>query len=188
MAILRKYMGHPFRVATTALYVVLVAHVFFEHFYEIAATRGASMLSTFHVYGDILVTNKHFRRGRDVKVGDVVSFKSVYEPGERVIKRVIGMPGDYVMMDTPGSGSDTMLQVSDPYGEVRSERWLIGIGAAGTLLGDRRQPPRLEGLKNTRTDTAGIDQGKGHIQGVSVEREEEGGEWIAEAGRGFRLS
>lgn len=110
-AILNKYMGHPFRVTMFALKTIFIAHVFMDYFYDIHATRGASMLPTFHVYGDILVSSRHYRRGRDVKVGDCVSFRSVYEPGEAVIKRVVGLEGDYVLRDSPGSGSEAMIQV-----------------------------------------------------------------------------
>jgi len=42
-----------------------------------------------------------------------VTFHSVVEPGESVIKRIIGLQGDYVMLNTPGSGSDTMIQVPE---------------------------------------------------------------------------
>ena len=74
------------------------------------------MLPTFPVFGDILVTDKSYRRGgagrgKEIKVGDVVQFDSVYEPGEKVIKRVVGMPGDYVLMNTPGSRREDMVQV-----------------------------------------------------------------------------
>ncbi len=47
-----------------------------------------------------------------MKVGDVVGFDSVVEPNEKVIKRVLGLEGDYVMIHTPGSGSSSMIQVS----------------------------------------------------------------------------
>jgi len=42
-----------------------------------------------------------------VRVGDVVAFLSVVEDGERVIKRVVGLEGDFVRL---GEG-DKMLQV-----------------------------------------------------------------------------
>ena len=87
------------------------------------------MLPTFPVFGDILVTDKSYRRGgqgrgKEIKVGDVVQFDSVYEPGEKVIKRVVGMPGDYVLMNTPGSRNEDMVQVR---------------GAAVGMLGRRRK-------------------------------------------------
>lgn len=69
------------------------------------------MLPTLEVIGDYVLTNKSYRRGNGVKVGDVVAFQSVVHPGEKVIKRVVGMEGDYVMRDTPGSRSDCMIQV-----------------------------------------------------------------------------
>jgi inner membrane protease subunit 1 len=80
-------------------------------------TWGASMLPTIEVMGDHVLISKQYRRGRDIKVGDIIGFNSVYEPGESVIKRVLGMPGDYVLRDTPGSTSNAMLQVSStlPY-------------------------------------------------------------------------
>jgi len=53
-------------------------------------------------------------------VGDIVSFDSVIEPDERVIKRVLGLEGDYVMIHTPGSGSSSMIQI--PQGHC----WVVG--------------------------------------------------------------
>ena len=70
------------------------------------------MLPTLEVVGDRVLISKHYRRGRDVEVGDVIAFDSVVNPNERVIKRVLGMEGDYVLRDTPKSKSGTMLQVS----------------------------------------------------------------------------
>lgn len=69
------------------------------------------MLPTCEVIGDSFIINRQYRRGKNIKVGDVVTFHSVVEPGEKIIKRVIGLEGDYVMLNTPGSGSDTMIQV-----------------------------------------------------------------------------
>ena len=70
------------------------------------------MLPTFEVMDDYVVVDRWYRRGRGIVVGDIVTFDSVIDPGERVIKRVIGVEGDYVLRDTPGSASDQMLQVS----------------------------------------------------------------------------
>lgn len=70
------------------------------------------MLPTFEVFGDSFIMSRKYRRGKNVKVGDIVSFWSVVEPGQGVVKRIIGLEGDYVMLNTPESGSDTMIQVS----------------------------------------------------------------------------
>lgn len=76
-------------------------------------TWGASMLPTFEVGGDWVIISKVFRRGRGVQVGDIIQFDSVAEPGESVIKRVLGLEGDYVLRDTPGTTSNEMIQVSE---------------------------------------------------------------------------
>ncbi|RDL39431.1 uncharacterized protein BP5553_03771 [Venustampulla echinocandica] len=79
------------------------------------------MLPTFSAYGDSVLVSRYYRRGRGIKVGDVVTFDSVDEPGAKVIKRVLGMEGDYVMMGSPReSMSDKMLQV--PKGHC----WVVG--------------------------------------------------------------
>lgn len=69
------------------------------------------MLPTFSVTGDFVLISSFYRQGKGITVGDIVSFDSVVEPGEKVIKRVIGLPGDYVLRDTPGE-NDVMIQVS----------------------------------------------------------------------------
>lgn len=105
-----RYAGHPFRLATATLQSLLALHVFWKFGYSVEPTWGASMLPTIQVMGDHVLISKQYRRGRGIEVGDVVAFNSVYEPGETVIKRVLGMPGDYVLRDTPGR-SNVMLQV-----------------------------------------------------------------------------
>lgn len=78
------------------------------------------MLPTLNSKGDWVFINASYRRGKGVKVGDIVSFKHPMFPAETASKRVLGMPGDYVMIHTPGSGNDTMIQV--PEGHC----WLAG--------------------------------------------------------------
>ena len=69
------------------------------------------MLPTLEVTNDWVLISRAYRRGRHVAVGDIVAFDSVAEPGEKVIKRVLGLEGDYVLRDTPGT-SNVMIQVS----------------------------------------------------------------------------
>lgn len=46
-------------------------------------------------------------------MGDIVTFDSVVEPGQKAFKRVLGLEGDCVMIGTPGSGDDQMIRVSE---------------------------------------------------------------------------
>lgn len=68
------------------------------------------MLPTIQSFGDYVLISKYYRRGRGVQVGDIVSFRHPVREGEFAMKRVIGMQGDFVLMNTPDR-SDAMIQV-----------------------------------------------------------------------------
>lgn len=106
-----KYAGHPLRVFIATLKGFFLAHLIWDHFYAYSPLRGPSMLPNFEVMGDTVIVDRWYRRGRGIKVGDVVTFDSVVHPGEKVMKRILGMEGDYVLSHTPESGSDAMIQV-----------------------------------------------------------------------------
>jgi inner membrane protease subunit 1 len=69
------------------------------------------MLPTINVSGDWIVISKFHSRGRGIKVGDLVSYAHPIDgPDVNVVKRVIGLEGDFVVKD-PSDGSGDMLQV-----------------------------------------------------------------------------
>ncbi|GIZ45162.1 hypothetical protein CKM354_000834300 [Cercospora kikuchii] len=86
-------------------------HVFTNYFYVIDDCHGQSMLPTFAYTGDLVCLSRYYRRGRGIQIGDLVSFKIPIKD-EYGLKRVVGMPGDFVLMDTPGK-SDAMIQVPE---------------------------------------------------------------------------
>lgn len=90
---------------------VLAAHVFVDYFYAIHGTWGISMVPTLAASGDSVLISKYYRHGRDLKVGDIVSFKHPLREDIRASKRIIGMPGDFVLRDTPEKGQGMMIQV-----------------------------------------------------------------------------
>lgn len=55
------------------------------------------MCPTLAVSGDYLAIAKWHRRGRGIKHGDVISFTHPLVPGIGAVKRVIGLPGDFVV-------------------------------------------------------------------------------------------
>ena len=69
------------------------------------------MLPTMEVSGKWAFTSKLHARGKGVVVGDVISYIRPFAPGTHAIKRVIGMPGDFVIRDSPDGSGDEMLQV-----------------------------------------------------------------------------
>jgi hypothetical protein len=92
------------------LNVFILWHVFQSHVYEVGGTLGASMLPTLYFEGDWVVVNKFYRRGKGVQVGDVVSAQDPLRPEGLVLKRVVGMPGDFVLADSVET-TGRMIQV-----------------------------------------------------------------------------
>ena len=98
-------------------------------------------MPTFNSYGDAVLISKYYRRGKGIEVGDVVSFAHPIRPEERAMKRVLGMPGDFVCRDTPGTAAkeDAMIiqvcLLSDGNGEDRGTCANAMLsGSTGTLL------------------------------------------------------
>jgi inner membrane protease subunit 1 len=57
----------------------------------------------------ILYSSLH-RRGRGIKVGDVITYTHPIFPNNSGAKRVIGMPGDFVSVVTPGRKGDNLKE------------------------------------------------------------------------------
>jgi inner membrane protease subunit 1 len=72
-------------------------------------TDGISMVPTIpHSYRGhpyILYSSLN-RRGRNIRVGDVITYTHPLFPKQQGCKRVIGMPGDFVSVVTPGRTND----------------------------------------------------------------------------------
>lgn len=70
----------------------------------------------------ILYSSLH-RRGRNIKVGDVIAYTHPIFPHESGCKRVIGMPGDFVSVITAGRGEDDVdaVDVEGKWARVRDE-------------------------------------------------------------------
>lgn len=86
-------------------------HIFCEYFFTLSLAEGISMTPTMNATGDWLLLSKTYRRGRYVKVGDIISFKHPIDEGTYSVKRVVAMPGDFVLRDSPDT-SGAMIQVS----------------------------------------------------------------------------
>ena len=101
------------RLLWAGLQATLVYHFTFTYVAEISACYGESMIPTISLYGDWVLINKWYRHGRGVKVGDVVDFIKPTDPSFSVVKRIIGMPGDFVVSDyaDPGEEKKSALQL-----------------------------------------------------------------------------
>lgn len=82
------------------------------------------MFPTLHIRGDCLVISKRHRYGRGIAVGDIVVYKQPQFASMVSSKRVLGMPGDYVVVDIPcGEGDPDANEQSDMV-QVRCFMWL----------------------------------------------------------------
>ena len=70
------------------------------------------MLPTLHFNGDTVMISKLHSGGRWIQIGDIVSFDHPVRQGTTGIKRVVGMPGDLVLKNTPET-NDMMLMVPE---------------------------------------------------------------------------
>ncbi|KAI0515474.1 LexA/Signal peptidase [Xylaria bambusicola] len=99
------FLGHPFRVLFATAQTFALAHVVWAYGMSIGFGWGPSMLPTFLATNEWFVTDKRYRRGRGVQVGDCVVYSIPVDPGEEGLKRVMGMPGDYVLLNSPPSSN-----------------------------------------------------------------------------------
>ena len=96
----------------------LICHVFITYCYTVRSTAGISMSPTLNAIGDWVLISRRYRRGRNIDVGDVVTFHHPVKLGEGGIKRVVAMPGDIVLRDTPGNGDGLLLKVRSKAYEI----------------------------------------------------------------------
>ena len=76
-----------------------MAEIFRTQVYIFADLGGPSMHPTLPAQGSEAIINPRYRYGRNCKVGDLVQYKNPYFANDSALKRIIGMPGDFVVFD-----------------------------------------------------------------------------------------
>ncbi|KAK3378203.1 peptidase S24/S26A/S26B/S26C [Podospora didyma] len=112
-------LGHPFRVFLITAKYLAFTHLFMEYGFTVSASHGPSMLPTFEVLGEWVLVSRWHRFGRGVSVGDLIAY-NIPINNDVGVKRVLGLPGDYVLVNSPETGSDVMIQVP------RGHCWIVG--------------------------------------------------------------
>ena len=92
---------------------MFIGHLFSKYGFQVCATAGPSMVPTISARGNWVLIAKWYRRGRGIKPGDLVDLKSPITPGVGAIKRVMGMPGDFVEYEIISDSSNAMFDVED---------------------------------------------------------------------------
>ena len=114
--------------------------------YTMQTVGGPSMYPTYPTNKGTAFADRRARLGHDLAIGDIVQFKHPNLPHSYGIKRVVGLPGDYVCRD-PAFGvvvgeegemlrvpEGHMWVVGDNLGLSRDSRW-FGAVPLGLVVG-----------------------------------------------------
>lgn len=131
-----KNQEHPLleiiKFSLIALLIVIPIRMFIAQPFIVS---GASMEDTFHNNEYLIVDQLSYHLG-DPKRGDVAIFRYPQDPSKFFIKRVIGIPGDTVVID----GSEVIIRnVSSPAGFLLREPYVDEMSNTGyheETLGD----------------------------------------------------
>ena len=91
--------------------------------------QGASMDPTFNS-GDYIFTSKVTYKMRSYHRGDIIVFKSPPNPDIDYIKRIIGLPGDEVMVKD-GEVYVNNIKLNEPYISAKTNVWEGGFSKEG---------------------------------------------------------
>ena len=69
------------------------------------------MVPTLSVENDWILVSKLHKRGKGVKVGDLVTFIHPMDPETGALKRVIGMPGDFVLSGQSATNMEEKMMI-----------------------------------------------------------------------------
>ena len=99
MNVAKKLLDFLMDILETITFVGSIFVVVYLFIMQPNQVKGPSMLPTFES-GEYIFTSKVTYKFRPMERGDVVVFRSPKNPDQEYIKRIIGLPGDQVRIDT----------------------------------------------------------------------------------------
>jgi len=87
-----SFIWELFKIVIIALLIVIPIR---EYVFQPFFVRGESMEPNFHNY-DYLIVDELSYHFRPPKRGEVIVFRNPYNPSQRFIKRVVGLPGEKI--------------------------------------------------------------------------------------------
>ena len=138
-----KEAWETIRFIIIALIIVIPIRLFIAQPFIVS---GASMDPTF-ADGQYLIVDEISYRFNEPARGDVVIFKYPKDPKKYFIKRIIGLPGENVVINEKGEvsaqqkGSDTIISLKEPYVHFpKNEPSLRALGDDEYfVMGDNRE-------------------------------------------------
>lgn len=151
-------------VFSTLLYVAVVlglTYLLITYVGQRTVVDGASMEPTL-ADGDNLIVDKISYRFQDPERFDIIVFPFQYQEGVYYIKRIIGLPGETVWIDTDGSiyidSGEGMTLLEESYGKQVISPEHIGRAANPIVLGEEEYFVLGDNRNNSsdsRTDMVG---------------------------------
>ncbi|XP_057841426.2 mitochondrial ATP-independent inner membrane protease subunit 1a [Cryptomeria japonica] len=117
----RKFAGEVWRPTCIFLKFVCFMDVLSNYVGGLTLPMGPSMLPTFNISGDVVLTEKISHRFGKIKHGDIILLRSPENPRKVVAKRITGMEGDCVDSNKTEHGKQNQ-QIVVPKGHV----WVEG--------------------------------------------------------------
>jgi signal peptidase I len=132
MNILKGILEFLMEILETIVFIGSLFIVVYLYILQPNQVKGASMDNTFK-NGDYIFTSKVTYKLRRHHRGDVIVFQSPKNPDIEYIKRIIGLPGDKIMIkDSDVYVNDQLIQ--EPYIAARTVLWEGGAVVNGVPL------------------------------------------------------
>ncbi|KAJ3305087.1 hypothetical protein HDV03_002014 [Kappamyces sp. JEL0829] len=114
---LQQWLAKAVPAVKTITTTYCVLHLLSYNVVSIGFCEGPSMLPTFNVAGDIVLVDMFAWKYRGIPWGSIIVFTSPENPEKRVTKRVIGLPGDTILVD-PTNRASPRKSITIPEGHV----------------------------------------------------------------------
>jgi len=129
LKILKGFFESVMDILETVVFIGSLFIVVYLFVMQPNQVKGASMDPTFNS-GDYIFTSKISSKFRAYERGDVVVFKSPKNPDIEYIKRIVGLPGDKIMIkDSEVYVND--IQLTENYISAKTNLWEGGFSKNG---------------------------------------------------------
>lgn len=119
------FIGELLHVLIISLAIIIpIRYFLIQPFY----VKGASMEPNFYDHEYLMIDEISYRLGEPQR-GDIVVFRYPNDPRQFFIKRVVGLPGEKVVV---GGGQVTIYASGDSEGTVLDESVYLGVGTLTT--------------------------------------------------------
>ena len=107
------------------IFMLASYHLISDKVFSFNMVEGPSMLPTFNIYGDVVVTDFFYFKFYPIKRFDIAVYTPPEDASHFVLKRVIGLPGDELLEDTENPYSERFIV---PTGHI----WALGDNQVGS--------------------------------------------------------